>query len=178
MTIRKANESDATRIAELADMVRFDDAQSEELGERGFLMFVLSEEEYVQRVKQTQDFIVAEEDGTVIGFALAYDLPTIKLMGKEQDGDIKKVIEHSGGNNFLYIDQMVVDIDKRGKGVGQQLLDYLKDRHPQTAFYATIAVIPVENKCSLRFFVEKNKWKHVGNIVKGHAQGSIYMYKV
>ena len=74
--IRQARVQDASQIEKIARSLRYDPSKTQI---DGFLVYVLSEEEYKQRIKESL-FYVAESDGGIEGFSMNYNDHTLKTL--------------------------------------------------------------------------------------------------
>lgn len=109
--IRLANENDYNAVEIIMRQVQqLHIDWRPDLYKMGEVVFPL--EMYMDAI-QKGTFVVAEVDGKVVGF-LYYEIVHI-----ENDNQVSR--------NVMFIDSMGVDESYRGKGVGHQLFDYIKN---------------------------------------------------
>jgi len=130
-----------------------------------FEFFVPSEEEFQQRVKKISSkypYIVAEEDGKVVGYAYASD-PYNDRAACRWDSDVS-----------VYIRE-----EYHGRGIGRKLYEALEEMLRMLGYVTVYALVTGENKDS-RLFHEKVGYEEVGCLPHtGYKKGrwhSLYFY--
>lgn len=158
ITIRKVNESDYIDILEIYSYYVANTAVS-------FEYDVPTKEEFRERVKKISErypYIVAEDNGKVIGYAYASD-PYNERAACKWDSDVS-----------VYIRE-----DYHGKGVGRRLYSLLERMLKMLGFVTVYALVTGENTDSCRFH-ERLGYEMVGNLPNtGFKLGrwhSIYFY--
>lgn len=123
MEIRKAEEKDIKGIMRL--LVQVNDIHAEGRPDIFIKGLTKYDEEGLKRIvgdPQTPVFVAINEDGTMAGYCFCI------------------VEDHSGYVNLrpiktLYIDDLCVDRNSRGKHVGQQIFNFVKDYAREEGFY-------------------------------------------
>ena len=155
--IRQARVQDASQIEKIARSLRYDPSKTQI---DGFLVYVLSEEEYKQRIKRNPYFYVAESDGGIEGFSMNYNDHTLKtLLGvgamSHESSFMKFLLEQK--NPFILADQIGVRREFARAKIGHALINRLfsdmrKAQIPDT--YAGILHKPTRNEASIKFCSE------------------------
>lgn len=101
----------------------------------------------VQRIRSSYPYLVAEEDGTVIGYAYldAYN----ERSAYRYTADLSIYLAH----------------DCLSRGVGTKLLAAVEEAGRQMGLHSLVAIITEENERSLRFHA-KNGYREVGRLYK------------
>lgn len=125
MIIRKAVPEDLEEICKIAQTVRLNyDAPQKS----GFLVYVLSPEEYKHRINLSDNFYVAINDNLVVGFLMSYNSNTLKKMmdhGKLDHEDLLTKTVLKQPENYIFGDQIGVLPNKNLRGVGTSLMQKL-----------------------------------------------------
>lgn len=140
--IRKATFSDSQKIYELSvQNILFD---YDEDRNEGFLVSSYSKEQYEELISNVDFFYVAEKNGAVIAFILAFFDNTIL------DDVLNNLIEKYVGRKFVLIKQICVDKLFVKQGIGNKLYKFLLDYTDHTPILAAIVLKP-ENTVSINF---------------------------
>lgn len=101
----------------------------------------------VQRIRSSYPYLVAEEDGIVVGYAYldAYN----ERSAYRYTADLSIYLAH----------------DCLSRGVGTKLLAAVEEAGRQMGLYSLVAIITEENERSLRFHA-KNGYREVGRLYK------------
>ncbi len=127
MNIRKAGIKDSKQIKNLAESLRLN---SQTPKEKGFLIYVLDEEEYKKHIQESKYFFIAQEKKEIIGFVMAYDDKSLKSLFNEnqmkhEDNLVKFILEQN--NPFIFGDQIGIRSNNEGNGIGKRLMrNYLQ----------------------------------------------------
>jgi len=154
--VRKAKPEDAKAISELAKAVKLNLGNPRK--DRGFLVYILDEEEYRERILGAKYFYVAEREGKILGFLVCYDDVSLKkLIDEGEFADEKKFMKFLSKQKIPFIlgDQIAVDPDNTSKGVGKSLVDKLFEEMLEesiTDFYGAILHKPIKNTASINFW--------------------------
>jgi ribosomal protein S18 acetylase RimI-like enzyme len=135
--------------AAVAESVRFhlDSARSTE----GYLLHVVSAEEYARRFAASAYSVVAVDEGEVVGFLRAVGGEEAEL--SPQYAELTAPLPLTG---YLLIDQIGLLPAYKGKGLAQQMLDAVIARSGASRLGAVIMHGPVRNARSLGFFTGRN----------------------
>jgi len=169
--VRKANAKDVAQITKIANSVKIDFKNlDKEIINRGFLVYVLNEEYYKERLNDY--FLVYEENNKINGFLMCYSrifLKSLITSGalNHKDAEIDFLSNRRTGEKFVFGDQIGVGKDFRGKSVGKKIMNKLFDEMNKNStkdIYVTILLKPVEHKISLSF-CESLGFKHISNVI-------------
>ena len=152
MKIRRATEADAEAVRAVAET-----GSAEKSGERGFLVHVQTAAEYAVRSRVASHFYVAEEDAGIVGFLLAADARSLRLMREGMVGE-DDVIDHvleRGGERMVYLDQIAVRTDRQRRRLGNQLFRQLVRDTAGSTLTGAILHEPIRNEASIRFFARE-----------------------
>ncbi len=142
---RKAQKEDLDTVFKLGQSVTFDPERS---SNDGFLLIPPKLSELEEWVNTLKYFYIAEENeaiGYLTGFERSHMTAYATFLRK---------MDNFGINNFLYIDNLVIDKMHRGKGIGSAFYNFIFDRAKQDGFshiISTIALTPRRNTRSLIF---------------------------
>ena len=156
MVIRKATPDDAQKVHQIAESIRINYGNPQR---NGFLVYVLSEEQYRYHIERSSKFYVSEDvDGEVDGFLMCYDSEALRLLRRtlrkldHEDGLIDFVLCQE--TPFIFGDQIGVQSDRRKMDIGrlmmQQLFEDMIEFQIPT-IYVGILHEPVRNEASIGF---------------------------
>ena len=154
MIIRKARAGDCNEILKIAESLNVKDVKS---NNGGFLVYVLDKKGYKDRIKDSDYFYVAEDEGNVKGFLMCYSsiaLEKIYSSSKiaHEDDLIKYVLTQK--KPFLFGDQIGIKNEFSRTGIGRSLMEkIILDMKNENIFdfYACILHDPVKNNASISF---------------------------
>ena len=154
--IRDAKPEDVKRIYELAKSVKLD---KEKPHANGFLVYILDEDGYREKMELSDLFYVAEENGEIVAFFMGYDDKFIEQL--MESSEIKKddpvfsfVMKQK--RPFVFGYQLAVDYNHSYRGIGKMLMDRLFEdmlKKGITEVYADILHKPIENTASKNFVI-------------------------
>lgn len=140
MLVRKAEEKDIPRIAELLLQVAAVHAHGRpDLFKRGERKYTDEELADILRDPKRPVF-VAEEDGTVLGYAFCVDVT------HENDNILTPV-------RTLYVDDICVDEGARGKGVGKTLYNFVREWAKEQGYYNLTLNVWSCNPSAMKFYL-------------------------
>jgi predicted GNAT superfamily acetyltransferase len=142
INIRKAEQSDVERVYELATEYLL--AQRQQAPKGGFLVSSYSKEDYLGYIDKAGYFFVAEDDGEIIAFILAYSSNAIT------DDALTQLTDRHVGRGFVLIKQICVDPSHTKRGVGRKLYTFIAKQTAPLPLLAAIVLDP-ENRASVRF---------------------------
>lgn len=172
MEIRRARVEDAQAISRIAESVRFNPESADP--KRGYLVFVGKPEEYAARLAGNECSYVAVENGEVVAFLLA--MPTAENAATHVVSDGAEALLFGGG--AVLVDQIGVDLNSRGKGVGAAMYSRLLEEHHPARMTASVMHGPVKNLRSAGFFSGRCGWKCIGEYTEGFGlMWGIYEWK-
>lgn len=145
LTIRKAEERDLGSIRLISSENSITNIKNiKNTNNKGFLVYPLSDEQYVSYIRSCQHFYVLESLGEIHGFLLAVN---------DNDLDMGKILHQKMGkystNQFLVIEQVCIKKTSQKKGYGQKLYDFLMNRTDKDIFLAV--VLEPYNDSAVRF---------------------------
>lgn len=169
IAVRPAGVDDAEAIAAIAESVRFGDPAAAN-PDRGYLVNVLTAEEYRDWIAMARWSVVALDGDTVVGFLLASDGED--LAGSQDPG--AALAARQGTEGLVFVDQIGVADAGRGQGVAQRMLDAIKDGALPRRMAATIMHGPVRNQRSITFFENRNGFRLMTEAEKAGYVWGVY----
>lgn len=169
--VRKALPDDAHSIYGIAESLRFKPPGSD----KGFLVHVRNEKEYRKILEVSQNSLMAEDEGSLVGFLLVHTMTELKELHKEIFAS-DKVVEYVLGlrdENAVYADQIGVALECRRRGIGQQLASAMMNAHKGARFLAAIMHRPARNLPSLRLALG-NGWRPRAEVAESDFIWGIY----
>ena len=169
--VRRAFPDDAGAISGIANSLRYRPPGSD----KGFLVHVLTDQEYRRILEISRLSFVAVDGGTVVGYLLVHDISELERLaaGVLKDDLTVRYVLGQGDRKAVYADQIGVSLDARSRGIGQLLADAMAREHPSAHFLAAIMHKPVKNGISLRLAL-RNGWKLRDELVEGQFVWGIY----
>lgn len=139
VVVRRAGEGDGARIAGVAEAVRFRTGQAD--GRAGYLVYVLTAEEYAEKLRapEAAGWVAEDETGRTLGFVLCE---------RESEG-------------CWYLDQIGIDPGARGLGIGAALHAAVVEELKPARMECHIMHGPVRNERSRGFFLTQG-WREEG----------------
>jgi ribosomal protein S18 acetylase RimI-like enzyme len=154
MIVRLAKLDDSREIALLADSIRLKEDCSED---KGFLVYILDDNSYKERILHSDYFYVAELKNKIVGFLMCYDDKTLaelknKHLLDHEDETINFIL--SQNKPFVFGDQIGVLSSYANQGVGtsmtKQLFEDMKKRNIMRLYVAVLHKL-FKNIVSLNF---------------------------
>lgn len=155
--IRTVARRDTPAIVEIAEAVRINPHNPDpRLIDKGFLVYVLSEDDYVKR--ENTYFTLSSDGEGVAGFLMCYSGEFLRELVADgsishQDGAVDFLLREGGGP-FLFGDQIAVSPTASRRGIGRELMHDMFGRMRDAGFYrmyVTILHRPVINVASIQF---------------------------
>ncbi len=151
MRIRHAQESDAAQIHSLATELSIQNGRT---SDQGFLVYVLSEQEYRLRIGTSDFFYVAQQEGQICGFLMCYSDKTLLALiaanaVAHEDGIMLFVQQQ--GKPFIFGDQIGVRSDDGASILLMQKLLTDAKEHQINKMYVAILERPIPNQASKQF---------------------------
>lgn len=142
MIIRKAVDGDLTQILEIANSNSLMHTnKNADIESNGFLVSSFTLDDYQNYLKEAEYFFVAETQGSIKGFILAYPSDSI------HEGDItNKLLESNMLTPFILIKQIVIKRDEVGRGVASALYSHLFKLEPENDYLAAIVTEPANSR--------------------------------
>lgn len=140
MTVRKAEEKDIPRIAELLLQVAAVHADGRpDLFKKGARKYTDEELSEILR-DESRPVFVAEKDGFVQGYAFCVDVT------HRNDNILTPV-------RTLYVDDICVDESARGQGVGKTIYTYVRDWAKEQGYYNLTLNVWSCNPSAMKFYL-------------------------
>ncbi len=160
--IRHARPEDARDIWKLAQQLRLDYSSPQT---NGFLVYVLDENRYRQRIAASPFFYVADTGNKLDGFLMCYDERTLRDLNaagdmSHEDGTVEFVLSQEGP--YVFGDQIGVAREEQGHGIGHAMMrELFKEMRESgiSAMYGAILHKPFRNASSINFFSGLNSEK-------------------
>ncbi len=154
MIVRHVRLNDLGEILQLANSIKLKNNSPKE---GGFLVYVLDEGGYKERIHLSSYFYVAESKNKIIGFLMCYDNKTLtdlknKNLLDYEDKTVNLIL--SQNRPFLFGDQIGVISSHRSQGIGKSMIKQLfEDMKKQNIKRIYVAVLhkPFKNIASLGF---------------------------
>ena len=169
--VRRAVPDDAGPIRRIAESLRYRPPGSD----KGFLVHVLTGEQYRRILEISRLSFVAVDGKTVAGYLLVFDVPELEKLAAgvlKEDRTVQYVLA-LGDAKAVYADQIGVSLDARSRGVGQALAEAMEREHPNAHFLAAILHRPARNGASLRLAL-RNGWRLRDELTDGEFVWGIY----
>ncbi len=152
--IRQAKPKDLNQICEIANQIKINYNNPQKTG---FLVYVLTPQEYRLRIKLSDFFYVAEENNQIIGFLMCYDNKNLQKLLKNgklnHEDQLVKTIA-SKKEPYVFGDQIAIIPNKAQLGIGKLFMKNLfKDMKTENinSLYVGILHKPALNTASERF---------------------------
>jgi len=168
VSIRKVKEDDLHLILDMANANSLKNiSDDQKISDKGFLVSSFSLKDYQEFLEDGDYFFLAECDGEVKGFLLAYSSESIK------DNDVtNKLLEKNMLLPFIVIKQIVISKGNTGKGIASKLYQYIFDVKPEIEFLSAIVTEPY-NKRSIDFHKKMGFYHHCDITPPAGADGKI-----
>lgn len=187
-TIGNAGEEDINEILtiqaqKLVDPENIAQGDTQEIEEKGFLVYPLSKSELEELIKDPGNHIikVAKKDGRVIGYLIAYDLDNWRELHPDWLNNLEGKRDSLTQRRTLFGRHIAVDESETGSGIGRALLEAViftgRTRDYQN-FVVEVLDKPITNRKSTKF-VERAGFKKIGQRQDGGLKvWSIYSLKI
>ena len=128
---------DAAIIRQIAIDVNISIDSSEETG---FVEYPIpDEEEYLQMIKKSKYFYVAESDKKIVGFLSGFTYEYLQTHLDKEDELEQFLLKKN--RDFIYLDQLAVIKEYRRKGIGKKLIQQLITDSIKEGYKTFIAVV-------------------------------------
>ena len=142
VSIRPAHQDDLLEVARIGSSLDRDALEDAESVRTGFLVSHFTLEQYADLLVRSDFFYVAEAEGEVVGFVIAYGNDRIQ----PDEWLNLRMLEYFP--NVTVIKQVAVDARYSGRGIGSRLYETVVDRNRQTPVIAAVVAEP-ENRASM-----------------------------
>lgn len=152
--IRKATKEDAEGIAAVAGELQIGDERPDGVGQTGFLLWAQDPETYVRRIDISDQFVVAEDAGKIVGFLMAYSLANLSTLSSEMayEDEVLRIFDELYEPSTIYPDQIGVLPTHKRRGIGSLMDQKMRELSPDVSFATVIGHGPIRNEASIGYF--------------------------
>lgn len=147
--VRNAEQRDLPRIHEISEQVALGALDKKQAAQSGFLVSGFSLNAYERYLHAQQYFYVAESEGEIIGFLLAYESTAIA-----PEETLNTLLRTNLLDSFVLIKQICVAKGHAGRGVASRLYAHLFSQSDTPRFAAAVVLEPY-NETSVVFHERK-----------------------
>lgn len=151
--IAAATDQDAVHFHQIATWLQLQSRESEAAKKYGFFLYVGSEEDYRETIRESPFCFLARDGEQCTGFLTTVTPQSLARMPAGPDRDLFE----RNGEFPLLIEQIGVVPEWQGRGIGRELLEALVRHSGATWLMATVVHAPVRNERSIRFLL-RNGW--------------------
>ncbi len=156
--IRFATVSDAAAMSEIASSNLVPIQDLSEYVDKGFTIWPRDEAAYRMAIEHSDNVLIAEEDGAVVGHFLAYSLPVFRLLDEFMacEDKINRYLQEHYSDDVIFMDQVTILRSHHRKGIGRKFDEFMVKNSPHNNLWVTdIVHEPVRNQASIDFFVSR-----------------------
>lgn len=169
ITVRKAEHNDLPSIHKISEQVALKALDQKQAAQSGFLVSAFSLSTYERYLQAQQYFYVAESDGEIMGFLLAYESAAIA-----PEETLNTLLRTNLQDSFVLIKQICVAQQHAGRGVASTLYAHLF-KNTATPRFAAAVVLEPYNEASVRFHERKGFHKLCDIVPPVDADGVLRM---
>lgn len=152
--VRKARQADAEGIAIVAGALQIGDERPVGAGKTGFLLWAQDPETYIRRIGISDQFVVAEEHGQIVGFLMAYSLGALSKLSAEMsyEDEVLRIFDELYEPSTIYPDQVGVLPSHKRRGIASMMDRKMLELSPNVSFATVIGHGPIRNEASIGYF--------------------------